>query len=120
MTITSDMNDQLMAMAAFRYCLGRRSYIVSCCQEWLLQHWSQLDENSRHVILRDICEALADGNAGMKMDERSWRITLRNLAQQESDEFLGRVNAVLIWKNTTVEAEVEKIGSETDRKGGDF
>ena len=36
--ITADTNDQLMAMAAHRYCLGRRSYIVGACIEWIQGH----------------------------------------------------------------------------------
>jgi len=55
-----DLNDQLMALAAFRYCLGRQSYIVSACPQWLRDTWGQFDRNTRQVVVCDIIEALMD------------------------------------------------------------
>ena len=46
--------DSLMAVAAFRYCLGRRTYIVSDCVEWLCENWQKFPENVRAVIKRDL------------------------------------------------------------------
>lgn len=46
--------DGLMAIAAFRYCLGRRTYIVSDCVEWLRENWPKFPENVRTVIKRDL------------------------------------------------------------------
>ena len=37
--MTGSLNDQLMAMAAVRYCLGRSSYIVGACVEWVRENW---------------------------------------------------------------------------------
>ena len=34
--------DGLMAIAAFRYCLGRQTYIVGDCAEWLCEQWPSL------------------------------------------------------------------------------
>jgi len=50
--------DGLMAVAAFRYCLGRRTYIVGDCVDWLLDQWPNLGEITRHVIERDLREAI--------------------------------------------------------------
>jgi len=50
------MND-LMATAAFRYCLGRRTYIVGECAEWLIEHWDTLNEAAKSTIKRDLEEA---------------------------------------------------------------
>jgi hypothetical protein len=69
----SDMNGQLMAMSAHRYCLGRQSYIVGACIEWLRQWWPELNENTRSVILRDTIEALQDDNAGSRYDSAEWK-----------------------------------------------
>jgi hypothetical protein len=60
MNLTNSLNDQLMAMAAYRYCLGRSSYIVSSCFEWLEKTWDQFDRNTKRVFLRDVVEALMD------------------------------------------------------------
>lgn len=73
MVVTLALNDQLMVMAAHRYCLGRRSYIVSSCLEFLDQVWEQLSLNTQIVILRDTKEALERGTAGDDMDIRGWQ-----------------------------------------------
>ena len=46
-----------MAVAAVRYCLGRRTYIVSDCQEWLCEIWDELPEKAQTIIQRDVEEA---------------------------------------------------------------
>ena len=45
--------DDLMAIAAFRYCCGRQTYIVSDCVDWLIEQWPNIGENARRVIIRD-------------------------------------------------------------------
>lgn len=47
----------LMAVAAFRYCLGRMTYIVGDCADWLIANWQNLPENVRKIIQRDTEEA---------------------------------------------------------------
>lgn len=47
-----------MAMAAVRYCLGRRTYIVSSCVEWLFVQWENFDEHTKTIIKRDIEEEI--------------------------------------------------------------
>lgn len=51
--------DDLMAIAAVRYCLGRMTYITSDCSEWLVAQWPNIKPNARAVIQRDIDEAFA-------------------------------------------------------------
>jgi uncharacterized NAD(P)/FAD-binding protein YdhS len=54
-------NDHLMVMAAVRYCLGRKSYIVSSCTDFLNEHWDkELQISDKRIILRDIAEYLQD------------------------------------------------------------
>lgn len=73
----------MMAIAAVRYCLGRQSYIVSDCVDWLMGCWTSLNDRCRNVIARDIDEAFAhDDEArargdkyrplGMDMDRQQW------------------------------------------------
>ena len=47
----------LMAVSAVRYCLGRRTYIVSDCQKWLCEIWDKLPEKAKDIIQRDVEEA---------------------------------------------------------------
>ena len=68
----NNMNDQLMTMAAHRYCLGRRTYIVGCCVDWLKDNWRHFSENTRQIIFKDTVEALMDDHAGAPMDIKNW------------------------------------------------
>ena len=49
-------NDQLMVIAAFRYCLGRRSYIVHNCAEWLVEYWSEFNDPTKKLIEKELEE----------------------------------------------------------------
>lgn len=83
-TITNPWGrSQLMAIAAVRYCLGRQTYIVGDCADWLIEVWPRLQESVREIILRDIedgfrrdDEARARGEKylplGADMDRRQW------------------------------------------------
>ena len=51
--------DDLMALAAVRYCLGRSSYIVGDCVDWLHKQWPHLSAGIRKSIARDIEEEIA-------------------------------------------------------------
>ena len=48
----------MMAICAFRYCLGRRTYVVSECAAWLIRVWDKLDAKARAVIERDLLEEI--------------------------------------------------------------
>lgn len=67
------LNGQLMILAACRYCLGRRSYIVGRCQEWLQAQWPLVEEGTRANITRDIVAALMKNEAGDQADWITWR-----------------------------------------------
>ena len=87
---------QLMVMAAHRYCLGRRTYIVSACVEWLKQWWPEFENNTRNIIVRDTIEALQDDLAGDPMDVREWENFLKwawNQLDSKSQEWCK--NAVM-------------------------
>jgi hypothetical protein len=44
----------LMVTAAVRYCIGRRTYIVSDCADWILDNWRDWPEKVKNVIQRDL------------------------------------------------------------------
>jgi hypothetical protein len=48
--------NDLMVVAAFRYCCGRQTYIVSVCANWLIEVWPMLSDHMRAVIKRDLEE----------------------------------------------------------------
>jgi hypothetical protein len=68
------LDGQLMVMAAHRYCLGRQTYIVSSCIDWLRLWWPKFERNTRRVIVRDTIDALQHDNAGSPTcDVPGWR-----------------------------------------------
>ena len=88
--------NQLMATAAVRYCLGRRTYIVSVCAEWLLDQWENFDQSTRDIIVRDIEEAfLQDNNfreqgSGMRalgddMDRECWTRAIKEIRAKNGE-----------------------------------
>ena len=73
----------LMAIAAFRYCCGRMTYIVGDCADWLISAWPELSDNAKAVIQRDLeLEFQKDDEArlfgeehkplGMDCDRKEW------------------------------------------------
>jgi hypothetical protein len=51
---------ELMVVASFRYCLGRRTYMSDVCSEWIVKMWPQFSERNQKVIQRDLEEAFRD------------------------------------------------------------
>lgn len=47
-------------LCAFRYALGRMSYIVSDCVMWLEKDWLKLSPKTRKLIHRELKEAVED------------------------------------------------------------
>ena len=45
---------QFAVVAAFRYCLGRQTYIVQECADWLLLHWPVIEQPVRDLIKREL------------------------------------------------------------------
>lgn len=52
---TWGFND-LMVTAAFRYCLGRRTYIVNACCNWLIANWDKFNTQAKLLIQRELDE----------------------------------------------------------------
>lgn len=76
---------QLMVMAAHRYCLGRQSYIVGACIDWLRLWWGEFERNTKNVIIRDTIEALQDKSAGSDYDHKMWK-EFTQWAWEQTDE----------------------------------
>lgn len=59
-------SDSLCIISYFRYAVGRSSYVVPACVEFLKYNWNKLSENERFVILRDLEDWL------FRQNEDSW------------------------------------------------
>lgn len=64
--------DRLIAIAAFRYALGRASYIVSHVADWLIANRDQLTAHDRAMIVREIGEMAERDALGHDCDIRDW------------------------------------------------
>ena len=85
-----------MVTCALRYCLGRQSYVVGSCIEFIQQVWDQLPKSSQGVITRDILESFDDGSVGSDYDADAWRSLVRwcfNELKQETKDWLFRALA---------------------------
>jgi|688.fasta_scaffold223921_1 hypothetical protein len=81
----------LMIISAVRYCIGRRSYIVSDCVDWILANWTDWPENVKTIIQRDLeneFERAAQNPdwkpLGYDFDKREWE-KVRALWRKERD-----------------------------------
>jgi hypothetical protein len=63
---------QTMVLAAFEYCLGRRTYVVSDCVEWLLDNIQSLPISTLQIMLRCINEREDRQALGDDCDIAQW------------------------------------------------
>ena len=75
MKIETD-DDRLILIAAFRYALGRCSYMPSVVAGAITQCWACLTEYDQRLIKREITDAIERGHAGMDCDVATWRRVL--------------------------------------------
>ena len=76
-----------MAWCATRYCLGRRSYVVSSCIAWLSRWWDCIERDARNIIVRDIVEFLMDTEAYGWIDAGNmWRVFAEQMFQELPEE----------------------------------
>ena len=84
----------IMAVAAVRYCMGRSSYIVGDCADWLKENWQEISDRAKQTITRDLRNALdqddhdritkqAHNHLGHDMDKAIWLDVMVFIQQQE-------------------------------------
>ena len=65
-----ELNDLLVC--AFRYAIGRKTYVVPTIADLLLKYKDILSETSKAQIIRDINRAVKTANYGMDTDKNIW------------------------------------------------
>jgi hypothetical protein len=65
--------DRLIAIAAFRYALGRMTYMPEHVGNWLIKNRDALPEHDRKLIIREIDEAERLHGLGMECDVATWK-----------------------------------------------
>lgn len=71
-------NDEFLVIGAVRYARGRATYIVGMTVDWVVAHWDELSENTRHVIARDVREECdyresTDRSILSEIDDPDWQ-----------------------------------------------
>ena len=69
-----------VALATFRYHLGRMTSAAHSCAEWLEGRWPELRASTRAAIAAETRQAVAEGRAGMPDDARAWTRLLEKVA----------------------------------------
>lgn len=72
MKIETD-DDRLTLIAAFRYALGRMTYMPSVIASQIESCWNDLTQADRGLFRREIKEAIDRGHAGHPCDVRRWK-----------------------------------------------
>lgn len=72
------LDEEILLACAFRYCLGRRTYVVSSCVSELKKKYHLLGDHFKERTMKEIDEADFEENLGDSFDAREWR-TIRNL-----------------------------------------
>lgn len=83
------MKQDHLILCAFRYALGRCTYVVSEVAEHIMEHWDDINPHFQHLIKSEIKDAIEHGTAGMAMDVEVWQ----NLVEAvEMAEKMGKVD----------------------------
>jgi len=81
-----------VVLSAFRYALGRSTYIVQDTVIWLMENWYDIPEGTQAIIWKELSEAFQADNGrirdgikhsplGMDMDRMEWAKLLRLCAE---------------------------------------
>ena len=62
---------------AFRYALGRKTYVVSEVVDYLIENWKELSNTTQFLIQTEIRIAIERKEAGMNMDVKQWKKLLK-------------------------------------------
>jgi hypothetical protein len=74
--------ENITLICAFRYALGRRTYIVGIITDELKRNWKNLTEVQQILIQREIKDAIEEEYIGDKCDQQEWQ-TILNLKIRE-------------------------------------
>ena len=71
------MKNENILFYAFRYALGRKTYVVSDVVECLINNWDNLKEHTQERIIMEIKSAISKDNAGTECDVKEWNKILK-------------------------------------------
>jgi len=72
-----DVDEYLILLGFFRYCLGRQTYIVPVAVESIKQSWGSMNSYQKSLFKKEIREAIEGGWAGSELiDVPGWKTIL--------------------------------------------
>ena len=57
---------------AFRYALGRKTYVVSQVSDHIIKHWDEIPTKDQIQMKEEIREAMRMGRSGWLVDQDAW------------------------------------------------
>lgn len=66
------IDEQITLTCAFRYALGRKTYVADSVSSVLLHKWDELSKHHKELYYKEIMEAKEQNKLGMSCDERAW------------------------------------------------
>ena len=68
-----DCNQDILLFCAFRYALGRQTYVVSTVADIIKANWDHMPQSRRNMFRKEIEEAIEKGYAGsVNIDVPDW------------------------------------------------
>lgn len=81
MKIITDEQDILIC-CAFRYALGRRTYVVSAIVDYILKNWENFSPYRQEMFQKEIIDyEKAYGNLGQSVDKEQWYKILKKVTK---------------------------------------
>lgn len=68
--------EEIIWLCAFRYCIGRTTYIVGIITDFLNENIQNMSEETKQILIQEIKEC---NNLGMDCDKEDWLNLLNNL-----------------------------------------
>ena len=72
----NDVNQDILLFCAFRYALGRMTYVVGSIVDIIIANWDQMSSSRRKMYKIEIREAITNNKCGMNCDIKDWERVL--------------------------------------------
>lgn len=76
MSLIRESEQEEILHYAFRYALGRQTYVVGFIADAVIHAWPEMTAEQRAMICREIRQAMAAGRAGSDIDVADWQRVL--------------------------------------------
>jgi len=77
------VDEDILLFCAFRYALGRKTYVVGTIVDILKNNWNSISPSQRKLYKEEIRDAITNNRAGMDMDVDEWN---KILALEDGEE----------------------------------